>query len=474
MKKITINPVTRIEGHAKITIYVDDNGNVSDSKFHVTQLRGFEKFCEGRPYTEMPSLTARTCGICPVSHLITASKACDDILAVSIPKTGQDLRRIIHLAQMVQSHALSFFYLSSPDFLLGMDSNPAERNVFTLMKTHPDIVADGVKLRSFGQRVIETLAGKRIHGGWIVPGGVSHKLEKEIRDSILSEIPELIKITKRHLDSFKRESKKFPDEIQSFANFPTLFMGLVNDDGKLRFYDGKVRIVDATGKIIQDGFKPKDYRDFIAEEVESDTYLKSPYYKPFGYEKGMYRVGTLARLNVADRLGTTLADEELAEFKAIERGAVLSSFYYHQARLIEILFSLEKMQVLLNRDYILDSHIRARAEVNKLEGIGIAEAPRGTLVHHYKVNEQGLITYANLIIATGNNNLAMNRGVKQVAKHFIDGRGEITEGALNRVEAVIRAFDPCLSCSTHALGKMPLDISLVDSKGNLLDRKARD
>lgn len=472
MQKITINPVTRIEGHAKITIYVDDEGNVSDSKFHVTQLRGFEKFCEGRPYTEMPSLTARTCGICPVSHLITASKACDEILAVSIPKTAKNLRRVIHLAQMVQSHALSFFYLSSPDFLLGMDSEPSQRNIFNLMKTHPDVVADGVKLRSFGQKVIEKLAGKRIHGGWIVPGGVSHKLERETRDDILSQIPELIKIAKKHLDNFKRESNKFTQEIQSFANFPTLFMGLVDESGKLKFYDGKLRVVDATGKIVKDQIEGKDYQKYIGEQVESDTYLKSPYYKPLGYEKGMYRVGTLARLNVADSLGTTLADDELAEFKAIERGAVSSSFYYHQARLIELLFSLEKLQKLLSSNEILDSHIRARAEVNRLEGIGLAEAPRGTLIHHYKVDEQGLVNYANLIIATGNNNLAMNKGVKQVASHFINGK-EITEGALNRVEAVIRAFDPCLSCSTHAIGKMPLDISLVDSKGKIIDKKLR-
>ncbi len=472
MKKIIIDPVTRIEGHAKITINVDDNGIVEDAKFHVTQLRGFEKFCEGRPFTEMPSITARTCGICPVSHLVASSKACDQILGVSIPETGKKLREIIHLAQMAQSHALSFFYLSSPDFLAGMDAPKEERNVFNLMKTHPDIVRDGIKLRSFGQKIIEALGGKRVHPSWIVPGGVSHKLEADIRDNIRSGLPEMIKVAKKHLDWFKIEQNKFSNEIISFANFPTLFMGLVNDEGGVEFYDGKLRVIDSTGKIIADRLEGNNYQDFIKEEVESDSYLKSPYYKPYGYEKGMYRVGTLARLNVADKCGTPLANDELAEFKAIERGAVLSSFYYHHARLIELLHSLEKLQLILSDKDILNPHIRAKAEVNKFEGIGVAEAPRGTLIHHYKVDEQGLITNVNLIIATGNNNLAMNRGVKQVAENFISGK-EITEGALNRVESVIRAFDPCLSCSTHALGAMPLDVRLINKDGEEIDRVMR-
>lgn len=472
MKKIIIDPVTRIEGHAKVTINVNDDGVVEDAKFHVTQLRGFEKFCEGRPYTEMPSITARTCGICPVSHLVASSKACDQILGVTIPETGKRLREVIHLAQMVQSHALSFFYLSSPDFLAGMDAPASERNVFNLMKTHPDIAKDGIRLRSFGQKIIESLGGKRVHPGWIVPGGVSHKMEAEVREDVLSALPELIKVAKKHLDWFKIEQNKFKDEIVSFANFPTLFMGLVNDEGGVEFYDGKLRVIDSTGKIVADKLEGNNYQDFIEEEVENDSYLKSPYYKPFGYEKGIYRVGTLARMNVSDKCGTPLADEELAEFKAMGRGAVLSSFYYHHARLIELLHSLEKLQIILSDKSILNPHVRARAEVNSFEGIGVAEAPRGTLIHHYKVDEQGLINYVNLIIATGNNNLAMNHGVKQVAEHFISGK-EITDGALNRVEAVIRAFDPCLSCSTHALGAMPLDVRLINSKGEEIDRVTR-
>jgi NAD-reducing hydrogenase large subunit len=373
---------------------------------------------------------------------------------------------------MVQSHALSFFYLSSPDLLLGMDAKPEERNVFKLMKTHPDIVKDGVKLRSFGQRVIEKLAGKRIHSAWIVPGGVSHKLEQDTRDEILSEIDELVTLATRHLATLKRTISNFSEEIQSFANYPTLFMGLVSDSGELEFYDGKLRIVDSTGNIVEDMLDARDYMNFIDERVEDTTYLKSPYYKPFGYEKGVYRVGTLARLNVCDKTGTKIADEELAEFKAIERGAVLSSFYYHQARLIELIHSLEKMKLILSSEDILSPHIRAKAEVNKFRGVGVAEAPRGTLFHDYEVDENGLITKSNLIIATGNNNLAMNHGIKQVAKHFIDGR-EVTDGALNRVEAVIRAFDPCLSCSTHALGKMPLDIRFTQN-GRELKRFKRD
>ncbi|NWF66278.1 MAG: Ni/Fe hydrogenase subunit alpha [Campylobacterales bacterium] len=472
MKKITIDPVTRIEGHAKITIDLDDSGKVTNARMHVTQLRGFEKFCVGRPFTEMPSLTARTCGICPVSHLISASKACDMILAVKPPHTGRQLRRVINLAQIMQSHALNFFHLSSPDLLLGFDAPKEDRNIFNLIKTHPDIARNGIGLRAFGQKIIEQLGGKRIHPGWIVPGGVSHKLEPEIKDWILKGIPEQIKVTRDILDWFKKEIKNFNEEIRTFANYPTLFLGLVNDNGELEHYDGKVRVMDHIGKIVADKLDPREYQSYIGEAVEEDSYLKSPFYKPFGYPNGVYRVGPLARLNIADRCGTPIADEEHAEFKSLERGPILSSFFYHYARLIEIIYCLEKIEMILKTDDILDPHIRSFAEPNRLEGIGMSEAPRGTLMHHYRIDENGLITFANLIIASGNNNLAMNHGVYQVAKHFIDGNN-ITDGALNRVEAVIRAFDPCLSCSTHAIGKMPLMLELRDSNKKIVDIKTR-
>jgi NAD-reducing hydrogenase large subunit len=471
-RTIVIDPVTRIEGHAKISIYLDEHNTVSDAHFHVTQYRGFEKLTEGRPFAEMPSITARICGICPVSHLMASSKACDDLMAVRIPPTGNKLRRMMNMAQFVQSHALSFFHLSAPDFLLGMDADPTQRNILGVLRAHPDIARDGIRLRQFGQSIIELLGGKRVHPPWVVPGGVTDPLTEEGRDQIRAMIPEALEITTRAIDLFKQVMDTHVTEVQTFANFPSLFMGLVNEQGEPDFYDGWLRIIDADGKIVADHIEPARYHDYIGEAVEPWTYLKFPYYKEKGYPEGIYRVGPLARMNIADRLGTPRAAQEWAEFSGLHRGAVLSSFYYHYARLIEILYSIELMEQLLDDPDILSTHIRAYAAPNNREGIGISEAPRGTLIHHYKIDEHGLLTWSNLIIATGHNNLAMNRGVLQVAKHFVKGT-TIPEGMLNRVEAVIRAYDPCLSCSTHALGQMPLHIQLVGPEGTLLDEARR-
>lgn len=464
---ITIDPVTRIEGHSKITIQLNDEGRVTDARFHVTQFRGFEKMTEGRTYAEMPSLTARICGICPVSHLVASSKACDDLMAVQIPSTAVKLRRVLNLAQIAQSHALSFFHLSSPDFVLGFDSDPAQRNIFGVAQAAPQIAKNGIALRKFGQQVIEILGSKRIHPSWVVPGGVNAPLTAEKRQQILAMIPTALAQAQDSLDWYKGVFGQFTDEIRTFANFPTLFMGLVNEKGELEFYDGKIRIVNAKGEMVADQLDPHQYQEFIAEAVEPDSYLKSPYYKPMGYPEGIFRVGPLARMNIIDRCGTPLADEEWAEFRMLERGAVLSSFQYHYARLIEIIFCIERIEQLLNDPDIMGDFVRAHARPNRLEGIGMSEAPRGTLLHHYKVDRNGLVQWVNMIIATGNNNLAMNKGVFQVAKQFIRG-DKIEEGMLNRVEAVIRTFDPCLSCSTHAVGQMPLEVNLLAADGTLL------
>jgi NAD-reducing hydrogenase large subunit len=469
---ITIDPVTRIEGHAKITLHLNEQGRVEDARFHVTQFRGFEKFCEGRPFSEMPALMARICGICPVSHLIASAKACDALLAVRIPSTADKLRRIFGLAQVVQSHALSFFHLSSPDLLLGMDADPAKSNLFGVLEQKQELARDGIRLRQFGQQIIERLGGKRIHPAWVVPGGVSEPLSQLNRDAILAGIPEVLAIAERTLEWFKSIIEKFREEISTFGNFPTLFLGIVKKDGGLTFYDGGICIVSAAGDVVANGLDPADYPQYIGEKVEPWTYLKSPYYMPIGYPDGIYRVGPLARLNVADRCNTARADQELAEFHELQRTAVLSSFHYHHARLIEILYCIERMEQLLNDPEILSKHVRAIARPNCEEGVGCCEAPRGTLLHHYKIDDQGLIRWANLIIATGHNNLAMNRGILQVAKHFVRGE-RLTTGMLNRVEALIRAYDPCLSCSTHALGQMPLRVQLFNPSGDLLDEQCR-
>jgi NAD-reducing hydrogenase large subunit len=472
MKKITIDHVSRIEGHATISIMLDDTGQVTDTQFHVTQIRGFEKFTEGRPYYEMPSITSRICGICPVSHLLASSKACDDIMAVRIPETAAKLRELLHCAQFVQSHALSFFYLSAPDLLLGMDSDPAKRNVAGLLAEHPDALRDGIALRKFGQQLIERLARERVHPSWTVPGGVNAPLDPRAREKTLAELPAALAIVKRTISLWKKTLDGFPNEIESFSNSPTMYCGLVGPDGSLRLYDGNLRFIGPDGAIVADQVKPNDYATYIGEATLSDSYLKAPYYRPVGYPDGVYRVGPLARLNVADRCGTPEADKELAEYRERLGRIVQSGFHYHYARLIEALYALERMQELLDDPAILGTKVRAHAGVNNLQGIGIIEAPRGTLIHHYKVDDNGAMTWANLIVATGHNNLAIGRGILQVAKRFVDGE-KIQEGALNRIESVIRCYDPCLSCSTHALGQMALQVQLLGPDGTVMDELAR-
>jgi len=466
-RDIVIDPVTRIEGHAKITLKMNDAGDIADAMFHVTQFRGFEKFCEGRPLTEMPSLMARTCGICPVSHLTASAKACDDLLAVKIPETAANLRRLMNLAQIVQSHALSFFHLSSPDLLMGFDADPAKRHIFGVLQENPQLARDGIRLRQIGQTIIEILGGKKIHPAWAVAGGVNKALVAADRDKMLAMLPEALDIAQRTLQWYKRVADQFSAEARTFANFPTLFMGLITETGGLEHYDGLLRVVDSKGEIVLDKFPPQRYQEIIAEAVEPYSFMKFPYFKEMGYPQGIYRVGPLARLNIVDYCGTPIADQEWAEFREIQRGAVLSSFHYHHARLIEILFGIEKMEQLLKDPTILSTKVRARARPNRNEGVGVAEAPRGTLIHHYRIDDNGLMVWANLIIATGHNNLAMNRGILQAAQHFISG-GKVSEGALNRVEAVIRCYDPCLSCATHAIGKMPMRIELVSPAGEVI------
>lgn len=472
-QRIVIDPVTRIEGHAKISIFLDDAGRVTDARFHVAEFRGFERFCVGRPFWEMAGLSARICGICPVSHLLASAKAGDRILAVTVPPAAEKLRRLMNLAQIVQSHALSFFHLSAPDLLLGWDSDPAKRNVFGLIAVEPELARGGIRLRQFGQEIIEMLGGKKIHPAWAVPGGVRSPLTTENVTHICNRIPEARTVTQTALGRFKQLLEQYAQEVQTFGNFPSLYLGLVGDDGCWEHYDGRLRFMDSTGEIVADNINPANYRQYIGEAVESDSYLKSPYYRPMGYPDGVYRVGPLARLNICSKIGTPLAEAELREFRQRAGGTANSSFFFHYARLIEILTAVERIERLLEDADLLSERVRAHAGINQLHGVGVGEAPRGTLFHDYQVDEDGLLQKINLIIATGQNNLAMNRAVAQIAKHYIHGP-QIPSSLLNRVEAGIRAFDPCLSCSTHAAGTMPLRIQLIGPDGTVLDERRRD
>lgn len=492
-RTITIDPVTRIEGHAKITIQLDEQDRVVDARFHVTEFRGFEKFCEGRSFWEMPGITARICGICPVSHLMASAKAGDALLGVRIPPTAEKLRRLMNWAQIVQSHALSFFHLSGPDLLLGMESDPAQRNLVGLIQHYPDVARTGIRLRQFGQEVIRLLGGKSIHPAWAVPGGVREPLSEEKRAAILAGLPEAFAGVELGLRLYKDALPALDAEIQSYGTFPSLFMGLVTPDGGLEHYDGVLRIIDNEGNRLEPGFPPDRFREIIGEAVQPWSYLKFPYYKrepgygmgdlagppsemPVGeYERGMYRVGPLARLNICDYAGTPRADAELREFRklAADGKPVTNSFHYHYARLIEILFALEKIEQTLADPAITDAHVRSQAGVNQRAGVGVSEAPRGTLFHEYEVDDDGLLRHVNLIIATGQNNLAMNKTVRQIAESYVNGR-QLSEGILNRIEHGIRTFDPCLSCSTHAIGQMPLHIELVTADGAIVDTVQRD
>ncbi len=474
MKRIIIDPVTRIEGHAKISLFLGEEGTITHARFHVVEFRGFEKFCRGRPFYEMPSLTARVCGICPVSHLLCSAKAGDAILGVRPPVAAVKLRRTMNLGQIIQSHALSFFHLSSPDLLLGFDHDPAQRNVFGLMKSHPDLARGGIRLRQFGQDVIDKLGGRKIHPAWAVPGGVREAASVETCQELRARIPEAQATARSGIELMKHYMDTHSEECKVFGLFPTLYLGLVrpNDHG-WEHHDGVLRIMDHTGTVLVDDLEPSRFHEFIGEHVENDSYLKSPYFKPMGYPGGAYRVGPLARLNLCTGFGVPLADAELREFRARAGGVANSAFFYHLARLIEILACTEFLDQHLQDPDLQSPRHRAEAGVNHLEAIGCCEAPRGTLFHHYRVDDNGLLTYVDLIIATGQNNLAMNQTVTQIAQHYITDSRSIPEGFLNRVEHGIRCYDPCLSCSTHAYGQMPLYVELLSPDGTIIDQVRR-
>ena len=484
-RTITIDPVTRIEGHARITLQLDGRGRLADARFEVLEVRGFEQFCLGRPFTEMAGLTSRICGICPVSHQLAAARTGDKLLAVQPPEAAWRLRRLLNLAQILQSHALSFFYLSSPDWLVGWSSDPARRNIFGLMAADPELARGGIGLRQFGQQVIERLGGRRIHQAWAVPGGVRSPLSADNRAWILAQLPQARATVRRVLDGYKRLlDGPLQHEQRCFGSFASLFMALVGPDGRWECLDGDLRLVDSRAQVVEAALSHDAYNAFLGEVLEGWSDLKFPYYRPLGYPSGLYRVGPLARLNVCQAIGTPWADAELADFRG--RGGtpasggriVTAAFAYHQARLVEIVACLEGIEVLLQNPRILDRRVRARASLNALEAVGVSEAPRGTLFHHYRVNDDGLLTAVNLIIATGQNNLAMNRTVAQVARaclpRSLGATATIPEALLNRVEAGIRCYDPCLSCSTHAAGSMPLHIELRDATGALLCERVRE
>ncbi len=480
--KITIEPVTRVEGHGKVTIYMDDQNNVRDSRLHIVEFRGFERFVQGRPYWEMPVLVQRLCGICPVSHHLAAAKALDVIVGAGtgdgLTPVGEKMRRLMHYGQIFQSHVLHFFHLSSPDFLFGIDGDPAIRNIIGVAMHNKDLAVQGVMMRKFGQEVIRLTAGKKIHGTGAIPGGINKNLTIEERDELLKgpdplNADKMVDWSIAALDFFKDYHKSHAKMVDEFAAFPSNHFSIVRKDGAMDLYHGVLRAVDADGKKILHDVDYQEYDSYIEEEVKNWSYMKFPYIKEFGKEKGWYRVGPLARLNTCDFIPSPLAQKAFEEFKAYTNGKPNNmSLHYHWARLIETLHSAEMIRELLNDpDLQKDDLVIKGKKLHK--GVGVIEAPRGTLFHHYEINDNDQITLANLIVSTTNNNEPMNLAVNHTAKAFMNGHTEISEGMMNAVEVAIRAYDPCLSCATHALGKMPLEFTVINQDNQIIDQKSK-
>ncbi len=481
-RKITIEPVTRVEGHGKVTIHLDDDNKVTQSRLHIVEFRGFERFVQGRPYWEAPVLVQRLCGICPVSHHLAAAKATDMIVGLGtdgLSPTAEKMRRLMHFGQTFQSHVLHFFHLVSPDLLFGIDADPAIRNVIGVALKHKDLAVRGVLMRKFGQEIIRATAGKKIHGTGAIPGGINKNLSPEERSFFTDgkAIPSIDTMIEWALDTvrfFKQFHKEHRQLIDDYAEFPSNHLSLVARDGGLDLYHGVLRAIDAEGNRILDDVDYRDYLTHIGEEVRSWSYMKFPYLKSIGKEKGWYRVGPLARLNTCDYIPTPLAQKEFEEFRAYSRGKPNNrSMHMHWARLIETLHSAEMIKKLLD-DPDLQGTDLVRKGTKQSEGIGLIEAPRGTLFHHYRVNRDDQIEMCNLIVSTTNNNEPMNRAVNWVALNTISGKPEVTEGLLNGVEVAIRAYDPCLSCATHAVGKMPLEVSIVDGRGRIVSNRRKN
>ncbi|MBE9608771.1 Ni/Fe hydrogenase subunit alpha [Chitinilyticum piscinae] len=475
LQRLVIEPVSRVEGHGKVTLLLDDAGRVQQARLHIVEFRGFERFIQGRPFREVPTLVQRLCGICPVSHLLAASKACDPFVLGSsaITPTAKALRRLLHHAQVLQSNALHFFHLASPDLLFGFDADPAQRNVFGVLATNRELGLRGIRIRKYGQEVIRLLTGKRVHGTGSAPGGFLHPLSLAARASMQQDIDTIIDWCAASLQLARDQYLANEAEYRNFAATRSAFLSLVTADGAAELYDGVLRVKDAEGRLIVDGHDPARYSDLIREEVKPWSYMKFPYLAPFGHDGGYYRVGPLARINNADVLPTPLAEAARREFSDYGGGKpVQAALAQHWARMIDTLMCAETIRELLDAPELTGSEVMGESSDTLREGVGVIEAPRGTLIHHYRLAEDDTIACANLIVSTTHNNRGMNDSVRGVAAQYFDGR-TITEGLLNRIEVAIRAYDPCLSCATHALGQMPLIVEALAADGQPVSQLIR-
>lgn len=471
-RKIVIDPVTRVEGHGKVTLLVNDQGQITQARLHIVEFRGFEKFIQGRPYWELPLIVQRLCGICPVSHHLVAAKAVDQIVGVdTLSNPALKLRRLMHFAQVLQSHALHFFHLASPDLLFGFQSPVEQRNIVALVKQHPDIAIKGVKIRKFGQQILEAISGKRIHGSAAIPGGMNAPLTPEKIQPFKASVQDIVQWCSDTVTLCRTLTHQNHDFHLNFGLITSPFMGITGPNGELELYDGNLRVIDASGNRMVDQFPCDQYSHLIQEQVKSWSYMKFPFLTALGSEQGWYRVGPLARINLCSFISTPLAEQARQVFRSEAGAPSHSPLAFHWARMIEALHCAEAIALLLDDPDLL-SHDLQRSGIKRKEGIGVIEAPRGTLFHHYRIDDQDRVEMANLIVSTTSNNQAMNETIRAVAAQHLDGQ-QLTPELLNLVEVAIRAYDPCLSCATHAVGKMPLQLALQTESGHTLDQLTR-
>jgi len=477
-KKLVIQPVTRVEGHAKVTIQLNDAGNVDTARVNVIELRGFEKFCTGRPVEDMPRITPRICGVCPWSHHLASAKACDAVFGVTPPPAGKKLRELCNSVAYMEEHILHFYFLAGADFLLGPGADYSVRNVIGILQAAPDVARRVVRVRHMAAKMLEILAGKPIHPQAAVPGGFSKPLLPDERDQLRKMADETLELAKFSI-AFAKESvfPKYLDVVKSLGVITTGFIGTVKDNGALNLYDGKLRLMAPNGTY--EDFPYDKYTDYITEHIESWSYLKFPYAKKWASfsmdpEKpgGIYRANTLARINVCDHIDTPLAQKELEEFRSKFGRPAQLTLLYHWARLIELLYNAENAVRLLEDPEITSFETRVNVTPRAARGVGCVEAPRGTLIHDYTTDADGAVTNMNLIVGTTHNNAPINMSVTQAAKGLIHD-GKFDQGILNTVEMSIRAYDPCFSCATHRLdGKIGVRVDILDANGKLLDSLA--
>ena len=473
LRRVVIDPVSRVEGHGRVTLLLDTDDHVQEARLHIVEFRGFEVFIQGRPYWEIPVMVQRLCGICPVSHHLAASKALDQVVgATQITPTAEKMRRLMHYGQVLQSHALHFFHLSSPDLLFGFESEVGRRNIVGVAAAYPDVARQGVLLRKFGQEIIRATAGKRVHGTGSIPGGMNRHLAPEDQAQFKRDIPQIVAWCQAAVELVKHLHHTDSVLYDEFGTVPSGLASLVRADGALDLYDGTLRFRDANGRIVLEGVADHDYLQVLDEQVKPWSYMKFPYLRQFGPDHGWYKVGPLARVQNCDVIPSPLAETERQEFMDYGGSEVIhATLAYHWTRMIEMLHCAEVISELLDDPDLLSGELVAEGQRTH-EGVGVIEAPRGTLIHHYRVDDNDLVSWCNLIVSTTHNNQAMNTAIRSVARRYLNGR-QLTEGLLNHIEVAIRAFDPCLSCATHALGKMPLVLELAEADGRVVKQIVR-